>query len=123
MTPVMQTAFSMLVIVISYAVMLAASTVAFIVVEHGSFKEGFKNMLKSQKVLDEVGYGISEEALEAIRSIDRLEKRIAELEAQLEPKPETKPVPVKREVKVHEEASEGPDEQQDREVHGQFGED
>ncbi len=123
MTPVMQTAFSMLVIVISYAVMLAASTVAFIIVERGTFKEGFKNMLKSQKVLDEVGYGISKEALEAIRSIDHLEKRIAELEAQLKPKLEMNPVPVKREVKVHEEASEGSGEQKDREVHGQLGED
>lgn len=120
MTPVMQISFAFFMVALTYAIMLAASTVAFIVVEHGSLRKGLESMGKSKRVLDEVGYNISQESLEAIRSIDILEKRVAELEAKLESKPEVavtanaepKPVQVQRKVEEHdEEEPEGSEEQ------------
>lgn len=117
MTPVMQISFAFFMMALTYAIMLAASTVAFIVVEHGSLRKGLESMGKSKKVLDEVGYNISQESLEAIRSIDILEKRVAVLEAELVSKPvsvqqKPEPAPVQRKVEEHdEEEPEGPDEQ------------
>ena len=44
-------------------------------------------MSKSRKILDEVGDQISSFAKEAILSIDRLEKELAELKKDVEPVP------------------------------------
>lgn len=74
-------------------------------------------MSKSRKVLNEVGDQISSFAREAILSIDRLEKELAELkasskkeepkkaEAKIEPKPEV-------EHKIQNEGNEGSEEQE-----------
>lgn len=45
---------------------------------------------KAQKILDEIGNNISSESREAILSIDRLEKKIAQLESEQVP---AKPAP------------------------------
>lgn len=74
-------------------------------------------MSKSRKVLNEVGDQISSFAREAILSIDRLEKELAELKAsskkeepkKVETKAEPKP---KVEQKIQNEGNEGSEEQE-----------
>lgn len=77
---------------------------------------------KARKILDEVGYNISQASLDAIMSIDRLEKRVAELEGS-GPVPE-KPAARKVEEKAVEHGpaenagSAGPEDGEDGALHG-----
>ena len=63
-------------------------------------------MSKSRKILDEVGDQISSFAKEAILSIDRLEKELAEL------KKDVKPAPVKTEQPKPSQAQPSPEEEE-----------
>ena len=82
MTPVLQVGATMVTIAVGYAIILAASTAAFVFIE-----EGAKMTKISRKILDEVGDQISAESRAAICRIDAYEAKIAKLEekvAQLE---------------------------------------
>lgn len=95
MTPLLQVGAATLMIALSYAVILAISTVAFIVVDRrcelfpskAPGKE--KRMKKSQMIFDEIGTDVSGPVREAILSIDRLEKENEALKA-AKPVPEPK---------------------------------
>ena len=63
-------------------------------------------MSKSSKILDEIGDQISSFAKEAILSIDRLEKELAEL------KKDVKPAPVKMEQPKPSQAQPSPEEEE-----------
>ncbi len=111
MTPMLQTGFGALLLALSYLVILAGSTLAFVIVEtkcdiacRKRLKENSQMGSKAQMIFDEIGTDVSGPVREAILSIDKLEKEVSELKAgtPVEPAPEPKPAwqPPKQEVTI-----------------------
>ena len=110
MTPMLQTGIGALLLALSYLVILAASTMSFVIIEtktHSDLRKELQEdlMSKSKMIFDEIGHDVSGPVREAILSIDRLERENAALKAaKAVPEPKPSHVPPKKEEPVSDDA-------------------